>query len=423
LRFVLATNHFDGIGGSETYLLTVAEQLMRLGHGVTIYAVHLGKMAELARERGVEVAPEEDDLPAKCDVVLSQDGGVAYDLAARWPRTPQVFVCHSTLFDLQMPPLVPGVVGAVVVLSERVERRVQALDPPFHIARLRQPIDTERLVPRSTPRERPLRALLLGNYLQGERRQILSEAWASRGVEVVQVGVPTTPSLHPEEAIAGADIVVGKGRAILDAMSCGRPAYVYDAFGTDGWVTPATYPLMEADAFAGQALGRVIDSNQLRRDLDVYQPQMGLVNRDLVSNNHQARTHAEQLVDLGRKLAPASSPSTTPRRELARLVRLRWRAEGELYGLRNEFAEVTRRAKESETALSQRATNAEEALDQADREAEKVRSVLKDLREEFQILERRAIEAERRPIDAERKLDRRVRSRLVNWLRKRGWRR
>jgi hypothetical protein len=74
LRLVLATNRFAEIGGSETYLLTVAEQLMRLGHGVTIYATELGKMAELARERGVEVAAEEDDLPAACDVALTQDG-------------------------------------------------------------------------------------------------------------------------------------------------------------------------------------------------------------------------------------------------------------------------------------------------------------------------------------------------------------
>jgi len=347
MRVVLATHSFAAVGGSETYLLTVAEQLLRLGHGVTIYALVLGDMAELARARAVDVAPKAEDLGERCDVVIAQDGGVAYELADRWPQTPQVFVCHSGFFDLQLPPLVPGIAGAVVVLSDRIERRIRALDVPNRIVRLRQPIDTERLVPRSAPRERPRRALLLGNYLRGDARQVLVDAWAAAGVEVVQVGTPTTVSLHPEKDIADADIVVGKGRAVLDAMSCGRAAYVYDAFGTDGWVTPSVYPLMEADAFAGQAQTRVVDAEQLGRDLDDYRPLMGQANRELVMNHHQARAHAERLVELCREVAPGASPHTTASGELARLVRLKWRAEAELFTLRNEFAEVARRADEA----------------------------------------------------------------------------
>ena len=46
MRLVLATDAFAGVGGSETYLLTVAEHLLRLGHGVTIYAVALGDMLQ-----------------------------------------------------------------------------------------------------------------------------------------------------------------------------------------------------------------------------------------------------------------------------------------------------------------------------------------------------------------------------------------
>src|SRR5262249_35932705 len=107
MRIVLATHSFDGVGGSEVYLLTLAEQLLRLGHGVTIYAVILGKMAELARARAIDIAPEAEDLSEHSDVAITQDVGVSYELAARWPRTPQVFVCHSSLFDFQLPPLVP----------------------------------------------------------------------------------------------------------------------------------------------------------------------------------------------------------------------------------------------------------------------------------------------------------------------------
>ena len=42
--------------------------------------------------------------------------------------------------------------------------------------------------------------------------------------------------------MADADIVVGYGRSVLEAMAMGRAAYVWDHAGGDGWVTPETYP-------------------------------------------------------------------------------------------------------------------------------------------------------------------------------------
>jgi hypothetical protein len=154
MRIVLANYAFVSVGGSETYLLTVAEQLQRLGHDVTIYASVCGPMADLATARGVPMAREPDQLPPSCDVVLAQDGVMAYELGGRWPETPQVFVAHSPIFDLQLPPLISGIASAVVVLCDRVEQRIRAMDIPYEIVRLRQPIDAERLMPRGAPRPR-----------------------------------------------------------------------------------------------------------------------------------------------------------------------------------------------------------------------------------------------------------------------------
>jgi hypothetical protein len=344
MKIVLANDAFAGVGGSETYLLTVAEQLQRLGHETTIYARVCGPMADLATARGVPMARESGDLPASCDVVLAQDGAMAYELGERWPETPQVFVAHSPIFDLQLPPLISGIASAVVVLCDRVEQRIRAMDIPHEIVRLRQPIDTERFIPRGAPRSPPQRALLLGNYLQADVRRVIVDAWASAGIEIVQVGQPTVELLHPESEIADADIVVGKGRAILDAMACGRPAYIYDMFGTDGWVTPDLYPLQEADGFAGLALPIVVNDRKLRQDLDDYDPLMGQANRELILIHHLASTHVQELVTLFRRLAPRAAPATTPYRELARLVRLRWSADAELFGLRLALGSISERS-------------------------------------------------------------------------------
>jgi hypothetical protein len=341
MQIVLANDAFSGVGGSETYLLTVAEHLQRLGHEPTIYAKICGPMSDLASARGLPMARQKESLPPRCDVIVAQDGGMAYELAERWPETPQVFVAHSPLFDFQLPPSVPEIASAVVVLSDRVEQRVRAMSVSQEIVRLRQPIDAERLFPRCAPRPKPKRALLLGNYLRADARRAISEAWASQGIEIIQVGQPTTELLDPESEIAAADIVVGKGRAVLDAMSCGRPAYIYDIFGTDGWVTAEHYPLLEADGFGGMALGGVLDEQKLRRDLDDYHPMMGLANRELILKNHLASTHAHELAALFCRLAPRASDPNLPYSELARLTRLRWSADAELFRLRISLASMS----------------------------------------------------------------------------------
>ncbi|MGH6825776.1 hypothetical protein [Methyloceanibacter sp.] len=351
MEIVLANDAFAGVGGSETYLLTVAEHLQRLGHEPTIYARICGPMADLAIARGVPVARQSSCLPSSCDVVVAQDGAMAYELGERWPEAPQVFVAHSPIFDLQLPPVFPGVASAIVVLSDRVEQRIRAMAGSQEIVRLRQPIDAERLFPRGAPRSRPQRALLLGNYLQADVRRVISDAWKSMGVEIVQVGQPTTELLDPESEIAAADIVVGKGRAVLDAMACGRPAYIYDMFGADGWVTPEHYHLQEADGFAGLALPVVLDEQKLRRDLNDYDPLMGQANRKLILMHHLASTHVHELVGLFRRLAPRAPAPTLPHREFARLIRLRWGADAELIKLRLALASMSEKINALTTEL------------------------------------------------------------------------
>ena len=354
MHVVLATDALAAVGGSETYLHTVAGNLIRLGHRVTVHALRHGVMADQVRELGADVVLE-DGLPETCDAVLVQDSAMAYSLAERWPDRPQVFVSHSALFDLQLPPMIPVPGSVVVTLSDRNGDRIRALPGEHEIVRLRQPIDSVRLAPRGAPAARPRTALLLGNYLQGDALATIVDAWAPAKVEVVQVGNLTQPTLDVAAAVASADIVVGKGRAVLDGMSCGRPAFLYDAFGCDGWVTAASYDALEADAFAGHADPRVLGSDDLLAALDDYDPDMGHVNRELVLKHHQDRKHTEALVAIFQRLAPQPDPRPTASAELARLSRLRWRAEQESGALRRQLDAVTvqLQATEAKLALSE----------------------------------------------------------------------
>jgi hypothetical protein len=266
-----------------------------------------------------------------------------------------------------LPPQVEGIVDLVVVLGERYARlaRACAVKPP--LARLRVPVDIHRLAPVGTIRSQPRRAVILGNY--PDRVHVVREAWERRGVEVSQVGAGQQ-RYDIAAALESADIVVGKSRAALDAMACGRAVYVYDMLGGDGWVTPETYSTMEADHFAGQATDRVIGVEEMERDLADYDRGMGAVNRDLVIQHHDARDHVIEL--LSALVDPPKQRPSVPLNELARLTALQWSWE--------RFA---REAQHEQASLHERLLVAEHASEASE-------AALKAERERADILERAA---------------------------------
>jgi len=352
-RFVLATYALNQPGGTETYVLTVARELLRLGYDVTLTAEEFGPMAELAERNGIDVAYGSSELPPACETVFAHDAVMAARLVQRYPEARLVFFCHSDVNDYQLPLMLPGVVSAVVVASDRIAARVRALALDIPMVRLRHPIDTELFADAGPISARPRRAVLLGNYLSGGRREALVNAWEAAGVKCVQVGHPGQVQVDVLPALREADIVVAKARAALEAMSCARAVYVYDQTGGDGWVTPEAYPAMEADNFAGQATGVVRGPDELAADLTGYRPEMGWVNRELIRKHHGARRHTSELVKVMRGPAPAGDPAVrapTVVSELARWVRLSLVSERRAYGLQHEVMALHERTLAAEAA-------------------------------------------------------------------------
>ena len=324
MRFVLGNRLLVNVGGTEVHLAILGEQLRRLGHEAVIYSPELGPYADHLRSRGFEVTNGLSELPEDCDVAFSQDTLVAYDLAARYPEARHAFRICGQSHDFQLPPQLAGAVDLVVVLSDRYARIAAASAADTPVVRLRIPVDTELLAPLGSIRERPRRAVLLGNY--PERFDLVRSAWSEQGLEVERVGEANDSSqrFDVSSALAGADIVVGKGRAALDGMACGRAVYVFDLFGGDGWVTPELYPALEADQFAGLATGRVIGRDELVRDLDGYDAAMGAANCDLVLQHHDARTHVVELLEALQTHAPPAERPVSSLQEASRLTSLQW---------------------------------------------------------------------------------------------------
>jgi hypothetical protein len=346
MRIVIGHHALVAFSGSETYLLTVAQQLERLGHDVTAFVHRTGDMTDVARERGLHVVDSAGKLPSRCDAVLAQDAPMAYELADRYPAAPRVYVAHSAEFLLQAPPQLPEICQAVVVLNNRVGRRVEALAQRPPLVRLRQPIDLDRFGRFTRPSEEALRVLVLGNSQGGARHEQLERCCRQLGMTVSLAGRYGEMTPEPETEIRAADIVVGIGRCVVEAMVSRKAAYVRGIVGGDGWVTPGSYPVLESDGFSGRATDVEIDEERLLEDLSRWEPEMGERNSDIARRHHDAADHAAALVALWERLGSGSYPPATPAEEIARLVRLQAQAESRVGGLGFEVAQATKERKE-----------------------------------------------------------------------------
>jgi hypothetical protein len=354
MKILLATNALSHTGGSETYLLTVAFALERLGHEAGNYTLEPGEMSELANQSGLRVAVSDQQLDDGYDAIIGQDGVTSYALAERYPSARHLFVAHSADFALQYPPQLPGTVGAVVAFNDRVAGRLESLAHCPRLIRLRQPIDTWRFTARIPLPPRPTSLTVLSNYPYGERLEIVRRAARERGMSFSVVGRSEggEPTLTPEEALRRSDVVLALGRSALEAMACGCAVYVFGHFAADGWVTQDSYQAFERDGFASLATERTVDTDALCADLANYDAAMGTVNRSLVVRHHDAGKHAAQLVAALRQLIPENPTRRSDRtlREMSRLVRVQWQTEKKVLAFDHQLrgAEEARISSEQE---------------------------------------------------------------------------
>jgi hypothetical protein len=342
----------------RSYLVTVTEQLERLGHEVRVFSAE-----PLRSPDGLRVVGVEHDLPLAPDVIYSQGAEAALLLADLYPLTPQLFGAHGDREDVWLPPQLAGVVARVVIFDDRTGERVRAAALPQELVRLRRPVDLERHVPRGPLPERPMRAAVRLDGLSDYRRGVVQRVLADARIELDD----------------DAELVLGRGQAVVEALAEGRAAYVYGDDGGDGWVTPERYEALEADGFSGRLEPGATTFEQLRAELEAYDPALGPAGREL-AQAHDARAHAQQLVAAFDEVKPRRDPVDAPLRELARVVRI-------------------------EAATARRAAAAAARAEAADARARELEQQLAAAKAGQAELEARSAELERALCEAEAQLD------------------
>lgn len=267
----VANGTYKWIGGTDTFNWAMCKALVDKGYSVYYYAPDMdgnGVTEKYLREIGV--MPYTDGIPLLACFANQQSGKRFVG------KCPVVQTCHSAYTSLEMP--IKGAKCCVSVTEEiQAHLKVHGYSTPV----IMNGIDLQRYcskVPLHTESPRVL------SICQGDDT-LLKEACASLGWEFRSVPKKVDGRIwHIEDWINEADIVVGIGRSLYDAMACGRVCISWDnrklnPYCGCGYITADNWYSAARTNFTGRGFAQIYTVAQLMAELKKYNAADGAVMR------------------------------------------------------------------------------------------------------------------------------------------------
>lgn len=320
MRILLGQWHGTGYAGTQSWNFTVAREFSKMGHEVSFYTGGRGAFSARCENAGFHVYSHLMGDRPKADIafiaqprtfhvcrvcganpVIETQDLVVPAHPHRWKGTPclgsraeprnvlpdcrRVYVMHGWL-----PHDMPLEDGSPYVTVSR-ETHDKLLKKGIESLQVNQPIDLARFMPRSLLREKP-RAASMATFPADPG--MIARACSEAGVELVERPGQTwdTPGM-----LNDVDILIGTGRGVAEAMSCGRAAVVCGKFGCDGMVAATNWDdLLRVNLSGRHTMGD--PAEVLAAQLMNYDPSVGLWARTAAVEAFDSRVVAEKLIGL-----------------------------------------------------------------------------------------------------------------------------
>ncbi|MDM8176220.1 MULTISPECIES: glycosyltransferase family 4 protein [Olivibacter] len=287
-KVLVATNHLEGVGGSELYTYDLIKALSELlGIEVEYFTFDKGLISDkIEGELKVPFMSKK-----KYDLIFANHNTTVREL---FSRAPIIQICHGVLPELEQPsPLA----DFHVAISEEVSLHLNELGYQNEV--ILNGIDIQTKKPTSSPNQKLKRVLSL---CQSEKANIaLKEICASKGLDFSSYNKHKNPIIEVEKVINRFDLVVGIGRSIYDAMACGRPCLIYDNRGyngnrADGYLRPEKFWKYITKNCSGRYLNRQYKETELIREMEKYDPKDGERLREIALSTLNAHDMARNLL-------------------------------------------------------------------------------------------------------------------------------
>jgi len=283
---ILVSSHNLDLHGLGTFIYTKVCELIKLGHNVEIVTQVGGEIQNRLSSHSIEL----DNVKDSYDLILTHQSDITSELMKRNIKGYVIFTVHGFLYGNDIPSdEILDYIDKVFCVSHNLQEDL--LKKNIESSVISQPIDCERFIPKN---ELSVKSpLVLSLVKDVEANKLLKSACNIVGYEYVNSGQNI---FNIEDKISNADIVVGLGRIIYEALACGRNGLVFDnreyspsKFLGDGMVTPDNIDEVIKYNFTGWYHKKEFGVEELVEELKKYSTENGHFFRDYIRQNFDVK--------------------------------------------------------------------------------------------------------------------------------------
>lgn len=266
---ILITNLWlDGFAGTESWCYAMANELIKRGHTVDVYTPMTGKIFKEFQKLGIKLA-----FAGKYDLILDNHNKTNLNKF----KGVVIHTCHGIIKE-ERP-----MKGAINVAVSK--KSAEKWNCPIIIP---NGIDTNRFNIKTMPNKNLTKILSL---CKSDTANLMLKT-ICKDLELELKCMYGKEKFNIEDEINQADMVVGVGRSLLDAMACGRPVLSYDDrvyypsknLGY-GYITPDKFKYYDVDSFTGISLNKSLNKLDIAKEIVKYNAADGEVNRKYILDN------------------------------------------------------------------------------------------------------------------------------------------
>lgn len=214
MNILVANHHLSNIGGSETFTYTLIEELVRRGYNVEYFTFHKGITSDkIECNLGVKFMSQN-----KYDLILANHNSCVEKLFS-YGYTIQTI--HGIYPELEQPS---PYADFHIAISNEVQNHLSLLGFPSVL--IKNGVNLDRFNTKKQPHHH-LKTIL--SLCQSEEANtFIKEAIKGENIDLIEFNKHQNPIWETEDYINSADMVIGLGRSLYDAMACGRPVICFD---------------------------------------------------------------------------------------------------------------------------------------------------------------------------------------------------
>jgi hypothetical protein len=329
MKILLFNQTLQILAGSETYTLTLAAELKRLGHEVTAYSPHLGIIAaklegmgvkcvnELVGDGNAQIQPFNPILvesESNFDIAIGAHYDRTREVRQKFPNLPIIAICHGIIHSnpetgeiYPEHPVTDMRIEQYVAVSEEVQgllKEAYGIDSVV----IRNMFDLSRFKKEGKIKKKPETILVSSNYwgVEDEINKIIKEVAENYNAKFIGIGANFATTYETDEIIKQADIVFGMGRSVMEGVCAGKIGVVHGRWGTGGVVTKETYDTLKLTNFSGRPVkgqGKLLPAKDIIAQIDLAWDQKSVdATHAIIKKEHDVKVIAKKFLDIAEKL-------------------------------------------------------------------------------------------------------------------------